>query len=125
MFPARHMVAQKVEKQDLAKALEERIPTWAQEYGGKLNTILRGSDATFEQAKSRFLDQLEDHLKASMNEMYTPEQITRRNKVVECQLSQNMADPDRQKELEGLLRFMASAVDTPALRGSSTHISTT
>jgi hypothetical protein len=125
MFPMRPMVAQKVEKQDLTETLEEKIPAWAQAYGGKLSTILRGSDATFEQAKNRFLDQLEDHLKASMNKLYTPEQIARRNKVVERQLSQNMADPNRQKELEGFLGFMASAIDTPALRGSITHISTT
>jgi hypothetical protein len=114
MFPARHMVAQKVEKQDLAEALEEKIPVWAQEYGGKLNTILRGSDPAFKRAKSRFLDQLEDHIKASMTKLYTPEQIARRNKVVECQLSQNMADPNRQKGLEGFIRFMASAIGTPA-----------
>jgi hypothetical protein len=111
MFPAKHMIAQKVEKQDLAEALEEKIPAWAQEYGGKLNAILRGSDAAFKQAKNRFL---EDHLKASMTKLYTPEQITRRNKAVECQLSQNMADPKRQKELEGYIRFMASAIGTPA-----------
>jgi hypothetical protein len=113
MFPARQMVAQKVEKQDLVKALEEKIPAWAQEYGGKLNAILRGSDAAFKQAKNRFLDQLEDHIKASMTKLYTPEQITRRNKVVECQLSQNVADPNRQKELEGFMRFIASAIGTP------------
>jgi hypothetical protein len=108
------MVAQKVEKQDLANALDEKIPAWAQEYGGKLNAILRGSDAAFKQAKTGFLERLEDHLKASMTELYTPEQITRRNKVVDCQLSQNMADPKRQKELEGLIRFTASARGTPA-----------
>lgn len=91
MFPARHMIAQKVEKQELARALEEKIPAWAQEYGGKLNAILRGSDAAFKQAKNRFLDQVEDHLKASMTKLYTPEQIMRRNGEVKCQLSQNMA----------------------------------
>lgn len=29
MFPARHMVAQKIEKQELTKALEEKIPALA------------------------------------------------------------------------------------------------
>jgi hypothetical protein len=52
MFPARHKVAQKMEKQDLAKALEEKTPAWAQEYGGKLNAVLRDSDAAFQQAKT-------------------------------------------------------------------------
>ena len=78
----------------------------------KLNAILRGSDAAFKQAKNRLLDQLKDHLKASMTKLYTPEQITRRNKVIECQLSQNMADP--KQELEGFIRFMASVRGTPA-----------
>jgi glutathionylspermidine synthase len=114
LVPARHMVAQKIEKQELTKALEEKIPALAREHGGKLNAILRGSDAAFKQAKDRFLDQLEDHLRVSMTKLYAPEQITRRNKEVECQLSQNMADPDRQKGLDGLMRFMASAVGTAA-----------
>ena len=114
MFPARHKVAQKMEKQDLAKALEKKIPAWPQEYGGKLNAILRGSDAAFKQAKDRFLDQLEDHLTASMTKLYGPEQITRRNKEVEFQLSQNMSDPDGQKRLDGMMNFMASAIGAAA-----------
>jgi hypothetical protein len=131
MFPARHEVAQKMEKQDLAKALEKKIPAWPQEYGGKLNAILRGSDAAFRQAKNWFLDQLEDHLKTSIIKLYTPEQITRRNKVVECQLSQNMADLNRQKGLEGFIRFMVLQcapqqtqiyIVSLELRGSTTHI---
>jgi hypothetical protein len=44
-----------------------------------------------------------------MARLYTPEQITRRNKEIECQLSRNMADPDRLKNLEGLMKFTASA----------------
>jgi glutathionylspermidine synthase len=84
-----------------------------------LNAILRGSDAAFKQAKDRFLDQLEEHLRASMTKLYALEQITRRNKEVECQLSQNMADPDRQKGLDGLMRFMASAVGT--VTGMNSH----
>jgi len=110
MFPARPMVAQKIEKQGLTKALEEKILALAREHGGKLNAILRGSDVAFKQAKDRSLDQLEDHLRASMTKLYAPEQITRRKKEVESQFFQNMADPDRQKGLNGLMRFMASAV---------------
>ena len=53
MFPAKYMVAGKLENQELAKAFEEKIPALAQEHGGKLNTILKGSDATFEQASKR------------------------------------------------------------------------
>ena len=119
MFPAKRTVTQTIEKQELAKALEEKIPVLAREHGGKLNAILRGSNAAFKQAKDRFLDQLEDHVRASMTKLYAPEQISRRNKEVECQLSQNMADPDRQKRLNGLMRFMASAVGT--VTGVSSH----
>jgi glutathionylspermidine synthase len=114
MFPVRYMVAQRVEKEELTKALEENIPVLAQEQGGKLNAILKGSDAAFKQAKDKFLDQLEDHLRILMAKLYTPEQITRRNKEIECQLSENMADPDRQKQLDGMIRFMVSAIGTAA-----------
>ncbi|ELR04407.1 hypothetical protein GMDG_01483 [Pseudogymnoascus destructans 20631-21] len=84
MFPVRHMVAHKMEKQELAKALEDKISSWAQEHGGKLNAILIGSDATFKQAKDKFLEQLEDHLKVSMTKLYSPEQILKREKEVDC-----------------------------------------
>lgn len=99
-------------RQELTNALEEKIPALAREHGGKLNAILRGSDAAFQQAKDRFLDQLEDHVRAFMTKLYAPEQIKRRNKAVEGQLSQNMADPDRQKGLDDFMRFVASAIDT-------------
>ena len=105
-----------VEKEELTKALEEKIPVLAREYGGKLNAILRGSDAAFKQAKDRFLDQLEDHLTAFMTKLYAPEQITRRNKEIEYYLSQNIADPDRRKELDDMMRFMASAVHKRILK---------
>ena len=47
-----------------------------------------------------------------MTRLYAPGQITRRNKEVECQLSQNVADPERQKGFGGLIRFVASAIGT-------------
>lgn len=111
-FPTRYSVAQTMEKRELTKALEEGIPALAREQGGKLNAILKGPNAAFEQAKGRFLDQLEDHLRASMTKLYAPEQITRRNKDVNIQLSQNMMDPDRQKELDNFIAFVASALTT-------------
>jgi hypothetical protein len=55
-YPVRPMVTQKIEKEELAKALEEKIPALAQEYGGKMDAMLRGSDAAFKQAKERILD---------------------------------------------------------------------
>lgn len=71
---------------------------------------MRGSDTAFKQAKDGFFDQLEDHLRASTTKLYAPGQITRRNKEVECQLSQNVADPERQKGFDDLMRYMASAI---------------
>jgi hypothetical protein len=115
-FPLRQALAQKIEKEELTKALEEKIPSLAKEHGGKLNAILRGSDAAFKQAKDRFLDQLEDHLRESVTKLYALEQITRRNKEIEYQLSQNMANPDGGKSLEGMIRFMASAIGTAAFQ---------
>lgn len=114
MFPVRHIVAQRIEKEELTKALDEKIPVLAQEHGGKLNAILKGSNAAFKQAKDKFLDELEDYLRTLMVKLYTPEQITRRNKEIECQLSENMADPERQKQLDGMIRFTASAIGTAA-----------
>jgi hypothetical protein len=83
MFPARCIVAQKIEKEELAKALEEKIPAIAQEHGGKSNTILKGSDAAFEQAKNTFVDQFEGYLRACVIELYALLQISRRNKKIE------------------------------------------
>ncbi len=77
----------------------------AREHEGKLNVILRGSDSAFKQVKDRFLDQLKNHLRASMIKLYAPEQITRRNKKIKCQLSQNMAEPDRQKRYDEVHDF--------------------
>lgn len=60
-FPERHIVAQKVEKRDLAKALEG-IPAWAQEYG-ELNAISKRSDTAFKSQK-RVHDLHDRHAKA-------------------------------------------------------------
>lgn len=109
----RHMVAQMIEKTELTRELEEKVPVMVRDQGGRLDAILIGSDATFKQAKDRFLEQLENHLRAAMTKLYTPDQIARRNKQIEWQLSQNMTDPDRQKMADGLLKFVASAIGTP------------
>ena len=118
-FPLRHMVAQTIEKQELVQMLGAKISALAEEQGGKLNAILRGSDAAFNQTKDRFLNRLDDYLRMSMTKMYTPDQIARRGKEIDCQLSQNLSDPDRQKELEGLTQFTMSA----ALASSGSAIS--
>ncbi|RDL37479.1 uncharacterized protein BP5553_04912 [Venustampulla echinocandica] len=112
MFPAGCIVAQKIEKEELAEALEEKIPAIAQEHGGKLNAILRGSDAAFKQAKNTFVDQFEGHPRACVIELYAPQHIRRRNKEIESQLSQNRDDPERQKDLDGMMRFIESAMST-------------
>lgn len=114
MFPVRQMMAQKLEKWELNKALEESIPQLARDHGGKLKPILSGSDAVFKQAKHKFIDQFEDHVKASVTNLYAPEQITSRNKIIECQLSQSMADPNSHQVLDGMLRFAASAFGNAA-----------
>lgn len=109
----RHMVAQRLEKMELTRELEEKLPVLVRDHGGRLNAILIGSEATFKQAKDRFLDQFENHLRAAMAKLYTPNQIARRHREIEWQLSQNMTDPDGQKMVDGLLKLMASAILTP------------
>jgi hypothetical protein len=52
-----------------------------------------------------------------MTKLYSPEQILKREKEVDCQLSQNMADPKRQKSYEGMMKLMAAAgVPVPSLK---------
>jgi hypothetical protein len=109
-FPSRHMVTEKIEKEELTRAIEEKIPELAQQHRGKLSFILKGSDSAFEQAKNRFLDQLEGHIRASVARLHTPEQITRRNNKVDSQLAKNARDPDGQRKLIDLIRFVAPSV---------------
>lgn len=58
-----------------------------------MNKILAESDAVFKHSKTRFMVQLEDHLKFSVAEMYSPERFARRNKAIDDQLFENMTDP--------------------------------
>ena len=88
------MVAQTTERLELCAAIEEKIPAWAHACGGRLNVILGGSDAIFENAKDWFLDQLENHLRVSMIKLYTPDQIIRRNNSVDLQFSRNQQNAD-------------------------------
>ena len=112
MRPVRHVVAGMIEKRELLEAIEEKTSALAQAWGGKVDVILMGSDAYFKEAKYRFLDQLEDHLKVSMTKLYSPDQSARRNQRIDSQFSQIMADPDIQKLWAGLPEFMPSATDT-------------
>lgn len=109
-FPLRHTVAHTIEKLEVTKALEERIPAWAQERGGKLNPVLRGTDVTFKQAKDILLDQIVDHFRLSMVMLYSPEYFLRRVIEIESQLAKNLANLDSREWLEGLTSFMASTM---------------
>ena len=107
ILPRRDIVAQMIERQELCEAIEEKIPELAQACGGKLNTILKGSDATFKEAKDKFLDQLDDHLAASMIKLYTPDEIAWRNRRVDSQFFRNQGTSN--KRTDAILRFIASA----------------
>lgn len=85
----RYMAAQMMEKEELGKALDAKISSWAEERGGKLDVILKGSNESFEIAKNRFLADVEDHLKVSITKLYSSEQILRRDDKVDCQILQN------------------------------------
>ena len=112
MMPVRRIVAEMTEKRDLTEAIEEKIPTLAQACGGNLNVIVRGSDAAFKRAKDRFLDQLEDHLRVSMTNLYSPDQIARRNQRIDSYLPQLKPDPDTRKFWRDLTKLMPSATGT-------------
>lgn len=75
----KNMVAQKIEKMELTRKLEKKVPVLVRDHGGRLNAMLLGSEATFKQAKDRFLHQFENHLRAAMAKLYTPNQIARRH----------------------------------------------
>ncbi|KAA8576643.1 hypothetical protein EYC84_006732 [Monilinia fructicola] len=91
--PIVRMVVSKKEQaqRELAMALNKKIPELAQEYGGKLNAILEGSDAVFERAKDSFSAQLNDYVMAAVSKQNDHEQILRRSKEMDEFLSQVLA----------------------------------
>lgn len=107
-YTDRFMLAHETEKLELAGLIDGKIPELASKYNGKLENILKGSDATFAKAKDVFLAQLDVYLSIFMIEMYTPEQIARRANVVEAQFSLIMKDPDAQKRDMDMASFVAS-----------------
>ena len=100
----KNVLARKIELKELSEALEDKIPALAAEFGPKLHTIWRGSDAAFQQAKAKFMNQLDNSMRSIMAEMYTAAQIMRRNKEVECMVSKNMVDPEARKTSEIMTR---------------------
>jgi hypothetical protein len=79
-FSQRSGMQARPEKLELATMLEEKIPEWAGEYGGRFSAILDGSDSVFKANSDRFLDLFEKHVKASMAELFTPKDVARRVK---------------------------------------------
>ena len=107
-IPMRHFVADIAEKRDLAEALDEKIPALAQEWQGKLSTIVKGSEAAFESAKGRFLDHFEEHLRVSITKLYAPDQIAKRNERVDDQLALNVANPNSREAWDEATSALAS-----------------
>lgn len=81
-----------------SRELDKIIPILAKEYGGKLNAILKGSDMVYKQATEKFLDQIEDHVKVSLNETYSPRMTMARNMVIQHHLSGKTEDSKDGKE---------------------------
>lgn len=75
-------------QRQLAKALEQTIPEMTQGHGAKLEVLLQGSDTTFERAKSKFLIQIGNHLRAFLAKVNCHEEIARRNKEMYDSVSQ-------------------------------------
>lgn len=66
---------------DLTSALDEKIPALANVYGGMLNLILQGSDATFQKAKNELLDQLSICVNRCLDEIYAPERVAKKSRM--------------------------------------------
>lgn len=72
---------------DLGSALEEKIPTLSNVYGGNLKLILQGSDAAFQQAKNELLDKLGICVTLCLDEVFSPERIAQRSLLVDGRLA--------------------------------------
>jgi hypothetical protein len=80
-------------------------------YTGKFSNLLRGSDAGFDQSKAKFLTQFEDHVKASVATMYTPQQMARRAKEIDDQVRKSTSDPEKIVELQDYLSDLRAATE--------------
>lgn len=48
----------------LAASLDAKIPVFAIDFGGKLASLIEGTDTTFLEAKEKFLDRVEEEVRA-------------------------------------------------------------
>ncbi|KAE8325446.1 hypothetical protein BDV39DRAFT_206984 [Aspergillus sergii] len=72
---------------DLAAALEEKIPTLSSSHGGNLKSILQGSEAAFQNAKSELLDKLGNFVNIGLDETFAPQSIAMRSQLVDIRMA--------------------------------------
>ncbi|KAE8369786.1 hypothetical protein BDV27DRAFT_152668 [Aspergillus caelatus] len=83
----RCMVIWWMELFDFRSAVEEKIPTLSNAYGGNLKLILQGSDAAFQKAKNELLDKLGICVTLCLDEVFAPERIAQRSLLVDGRLA--------------------------------------
>ncbi|KAE8142310.1 hypothetical protein BDV38DRAFT_278475 [Aspergillus pseudotamarii] len=83
----RCMVIWWMELFDLSSALEKKISTLSNVYGGNLELILQGSDAEFQKAKNELLDKLGICIDLCLDEAFAPERIAQRSLLVDGRLA--------------------------------------
>lgn len=94
-----------IEKREFRDAFNKNIPALAKKYGGEkgyLRDMLKGSDTEFEEARDRFLDEVEDIIKAYMVKFSSPRETRKRNKKMNALLP-NPNDPKHKKQLERMM----------------------
>lgn len=76
-----------------------------------MNTILKGSDTAFQAATQEFLQQVEDHVKVSLAQMFSPREVLCRATEINTQLSQNVPVPgSATKRMEVMQKAITSSV---------------
>ncbi|PYH92236.1 hypothetical protein BO71DRAFT_457863 [Aspergillus ellipticus CBS 707.79] len=104
--PVPAMLAQKAEKLELAAKMDSFTPSLVQ-----FGSLLKGSNADFEEKERRFLQELEIHINKSLDELSAPGEIVRRNREVRLRRVQLLMDPSQQCQKEDLEHLSLSGKD--------------
>ena len=76
----------------LVEAIEQQIPYWVKEYGGRLNNILKGPEKRFQAQKQGFLNNFESHVQKSLDQMSESSIRSIEEPKIPRKLAQNASD---------------------------------
>jgi hypothetical protein len=108
--PVKFMVSHQAEQEDMVEKFEEWFLAREKLLGRRFNVVLQEPEAIFEHTKHEFLEQLDSHVKRSLTGIYSSTEIVKRNKKVDAQLAQNLADPSNRKQFQEYLNFVVTAM---------------